>query len=118
LRQTKRGRRRALVVALTALAVLSGAAPARAEPAPAEYPVIEGAGIMFDLIFVRPLGVGRILFGAATFLPVALFAEVPPALGGDSERWHTTVDEVWQVFVGDSLEATFMTPLGEFQEEW
>jgi hypothetical protein len=72
----------------------------------------------FDLIVMRPLGVGRIPFGFACFLPAAIFAELPPAMGGDSKRWRAAVDDAWQLFVMDAVESTFMTPLGEFEEEY
>lgn len=104
------GQRRAWVLALSLSAVLTGPTPARAAS------VLDVASAAFDLVIVRPLGVGRIAFGAALFLPVALFAEVPPGLGGETERWHSNVNEAWQIFVGDPVEATFMTPLGEFEE--
>ncbi len=77
IQRTKRGSRRAWVLALILSAVLGGAAPARAE-----NPVIEGSGMVFDLLFLRPLGVGRIVFGVASFVPAPIFAEVPPGLRG------------------------------------
>ena len=72
----------------------------------------------FDLIIVRPFGVVRIPVGFFFFFPAVFFAEVPPALGGDSERWGAAVDDVFQLFVMDAIESTFMTPLGQFEEEY
>ena len=98
--RSKRARRRAWVVALILSAVLGGAAPARAE-----NPVIAGVGMTLDLIIVRPLTVGQLVFGFVCFLPAALFA-------GKSFR------EPWEIFVGDPFEATFVRPLGEFEEDY
>jgi hypothetical protein len=95
----ERSGRRAWVAALTLSAALGGAAPARAE-----NPVIEGAGVVFDLVVLRPLGVGQLLFGAACFVPMALFA-------------GTSIGEPLETFVTDPYEATFIRPLGEFEEE-
>ena len=80
--------------------------------------LLSGLNKTFDLMITRPLGVGWLLFGVVCFIPAAALAEVPPGLGGKSKRWRSSVGEVWQIFVGDQIEATFMTPLGEFEEEY
>ncbi len=73
-------------------------------------------GKAFDLIVVRPLGVTRILMGVVCFIPAAIFAELPPFLGGDSERYRRNVGDVWRFFVMETVEATFTVPLGEFTD--
>ena len=80
--------------------------------------VLSGLNKTFDLMITRPLGVGRLLFGVACFIPAAIFAEVPRTWGGEWKRWRSSIGEVWQIYVGDQIEATFMTPLGEFEEEY
>ncbi len=121
------GKQRARTFTAALLIALALTAPAHAEdPAQAEETrgvftneeVPTGLNKTFDLMITRPLGVGRLLFGVVCFIPAAMFAEVPPGLGGESKRWRSSVGEVWQIFVGDQIEATFMTPLGEFEEEY
>ncbi len=99
-RRAKRVGRRAWVAALTLSAVLGSAAPARAE-----HPVIAGTSIAFDLIIVRPLSLGELVFGFVCFVPAALFA-------------GPSVAEPWELFVAEPFEATFTRPLGEFDEEY
>ena len=94
-----------------ALAILAGMA--LASPAHAENAFAKRGSQAFDLIVVRPLGVGRILFGVVAFIPAAIFAQTP-----SSDRLQESVGEMWQLFVYDQVEATFMTPLGEFEEEY
>lgn len=101
----KRGGRRGWVAALTLSAVLGWTAPARAEPARAEHPVIAGTGIAFDLIIVRPLSLGMLVFGVVCFVPASLFAS-------------EAIDEPWDFFVAEPFEMTFTRPLGEFEEEY
>ncbi len=98
--RAKRVGRRAWVAALTLSAVLGWAAPARAE-----HPVIAGTGIAFDLIIVRPLSLGVLVFGFVCFLPAALFS-------------GPSVADPWDMFVVEPFEATFIRPLGEFEEEY
>ena len=98
--RTKRVGRRAWVAALTLSAVLGCASPARAE-----HPAIKGAGIAFDLIILRPLGLGELIFGFVCFAPAALFA-------------GRSVADPWDHFVMEPYEATFVRPLGEFEEEY
>jgi hypothetical protein len=61
-------------------------------------------GQAFDLLVLRPLGVGKVVFGFAAFLLAAPGAQ-------------SDVGEVWHVFVVRPFEATFRTPLGELQDE-
>lgn len=104
-------RRQVQIAALVAALVL-------AAPAQAENFVAARGSEAFDLLIVRPLGVGRVLVGVVCFIPAAIVAEVPPGLGGDPETWRGTVGEVWDFFVKEPVVATFMTPLGEFGEEY
>ncbi len=99
-RRAKRVGRRAWVAALTLSAALGCATPARAE-----HPVVRGTGIAFDLIIVRPLRLGELVFGFVCFVPAALFA-------------GPSVAEPWKLFVVEPFEATFTRPLGEFEEEY
>jgi hypothetical protein len=103
----KRVGRRAWVAALALSAVLGWAAPAPAAPAPArgEHPVIAGTGIAFDLIILRPLRLGQLVFGFVCFVPAALFA-------------GETVADPWDLFVVEPFEATFTRPLGDIEEEY
>ena len=113
------GRRaRRLTVALLTALTLAGPAYAEAQGVFTAEELGAAMNTAFDLTVARPLGVGRIVFGFACFIPAAIFAEPPPLPGGDSNRWRSSVGEVWQTFVGDQIEATFMTPLGEFEEEY
>ena len=98
--RAKRVGRRAWVAALTLSVVLGWAAPARAE-----HPVIAGTSIAFDLIIVRPLSLGELVFGFVCFVPAALFA-------------GPSIAEPWELFVTDPFKATFTRPLGEFEEEY
>ncbi len=98
--RAKRVGRRAWVAALTLSVVLGWAAPARAE-----HPVVAGTSIAFDLIIVRPLSLGELVFGFACFVPAALFA-------------GPSVAEPWKLFVVEPFEATFTRPLGDFEEDY
>jgi hypothetical protein len=60
---------------------------------------------LFDLIILRPLGLGATLVGGALFLPAALIASPGGAEG---------IQGVWEAFVAPSFESTFQNPLGEF----
>jgi hypothetical protein len=82
-------------------------------PAHAENAFAKRSSQAFDLIVVRPLGVGRILAGVLAFIPAAIFAQTP-----SSDNLQSSVSDVWQYFVYDQVEATFMTPLGVFEEEY
>jgi len=110
-RREKRDGRRAWVAALALSAVLGCAAPARAEhPVIAgtdrgEHPVIAGTSIAFDLIIVRPLSLGELVFGFICFVPAAIVA-------------GPSVADPWDTFVAEPFEATFVRPLGEFEEEY
>lgn len=101
----KRVGRRDWIAALTLAILLGSVAPARAADPPAVHPATRGAGIALDLIIVRPLNLGELLFGFVCFVPVALFAAPSTA-------------EPWEMFVADPFEATFKRPLGEFDEEY
>ena len=89
-----------------------------ASPAQAENAFVKQSSRAFDLLVVRPLSVGRVLFGVVCFVPAALFAGRPPPIGGDPKVWRNEVDAVWTLFVRDPFEATFMTPLGQFEEDY
>jgi hypothetical protein len=99
-RRAKRVERRAWVVALALSAVIGCATPAQAE-----HPMVRGTGIVFDLIIVRPLGLGELIFGFICFAPAALFA-------------GRSIEDPWEHFVLQPYEATFVRPLGEFDEEY
>ena len=99
-RRAKRVGRRAWVAALTLSVVLGWTPPARAE-----HPVIKGTGMAFDLIIVRPLSLGVLVFGFVCFVPAALYA-------------GPSIANPWEMFVLDPYEATFTRPLGEFEEEY
>ena len=103
--RAKRAGRRAWVAALTLSVVLGCSAPARAEPGGTESPMLAEARIVFDLIIVRPLGIGELVFGFLCFLPAALFA-------------GRSVADPWDSFVVEPFEETFTRPLGEFEEEF
>jgi hypothetical protein len=92
------------------LAALALGAPAQAEGAFAER-----SAQAFDLIVVRPLGVGKVVFGFVVFLPAALFAEVP-VVGWNDDDGYSAISDVWDAFVVAPFHATFMTPLGDFGE--
>ena len=55
-------------------------------------------GQAFDLLVLRPLGVGKLVFGFVAFLPAAIVGQ-------------SDMGEVWDVFVVSPFEATFRTPL-------
>jgi len=59
----------------------------------------------FDLIIVRPLSLGVLVFGFVCFVPAALFA-------------GPSIADPWEMFVLEPYEATFTRPLGEFEEEY
>jgi hypothetical protein len=82
-------------------------------PAQAENIFARRGGQTLDLILVRPAGVGKVVFGFVVFLPAALFAEVP-VVGWNNDDGYSAVADAWDVFVADSFQDTFMTPLGEF----
>ncbi len=60
---------------------------------------------LFDLIILRPFGLGMTVVGGALFLPAALLASPSGAEG---------IQDVWEQFVAPSMESTFKHPLGEF----
>ena len=60
---------------------------------------------VFDLIVLRPFGLGMTAVGAALFVPAAVLASPSGAEG---------ILEVWEQFVVPSMESTFKHPLGEF----
>lgn len=66
-------------------------------------PVVKVAAQTFDLLILRPMTLGWAIFGFALFLPAAIAAT-------------DVVDESWDFFVYEPIEATFMTPLGSFLE--
>jgi hypothetical protein len=98
--RARRAGLRAWVAVFTLSAVLGCATPARAE-----HPVVKGTGMAFDLIIVRPLGLGELLFGFVCFAPMALFA-------GQS------ISDPWDHFVVEPYEATFKRPLGDFDDDF
>jgi hypothetical protein len=91
--------------------VVVGAPPAQAENAFAKC-----SRQTFDLIIVRPLGAGKVVFGFLSFLPVAFFAEIPVTGWNEDDGYSATAD-VWHAFVVDPFNDTFRTPLGEFPDE-
>lgn len=107
--RSQRRVRRGWLCAAVLLVALAVGAPAQAENAFAER-----SGQVFDLLVLRPLGVGRVVVGFVSFLPVALLAEVPVV--GWKDDGYSAVADVWEVFVGGPFRATFMTPLGELDE--
>ncbi len=99
-RRTKHVGRRAWVAALTLSAVLGCATPAGAE-----HPAVTRSGIAFDLIIMRPLRLGELVFGFVCFVPAALFA-------------GPSIADPWETFVTEPYKATFTRPLGEFEEDY
>ncbi len=110
-RRSLRRRRHGWLCAAVLLAALAVGAPAQAENAFAER-----SGQVFDLIFVRPLGVGKVAYGFVCFLPMALFAEIPVAGWNDDDGYNAVAD-VWHAFVVEPFHDTFLMPLGEFEAE-
>lgn len=96
------GRVRRATLCFVLLASLVAAAPAQAEASGFAHRSAQ----VFDLIIVRPLRFGRMLFGFALFVPAAHFTE------------NETVPEAFDLFVGEPFRATFLTPLGELEEEY
>jgi hypothetical protein len=101
----KRAGRRDWIAALTLALVLGSVAPAGAVGPSTGQRVMAGTSIAFDLLIVRPLGLGELIFGFACFVPAALFA-------------GPSVAEPWDLFVVEPFEATFTRPLGEFDDEY
>ena len=89
--------------ALALVLVLGTAAPIAAESW-MDHPVIAGAGAVFDVVIVRPLGLGQLVFGAACFVPAALFA-------------GSAVGDPFETFIRDPYEYTFVRRPGSFEEE-
>lgn len=98
--RAKRATRRSWVAALSLAAVLGCAATARAENA-----AVKGADIAFDLLILRPMGLGELIFGFVCFAPAALFA-------------GQAIGDPWEHFVLIPFESTFKRPLGEIEEEY
>jgi hypothetical protein len=82
-------------------------------PAQAENFFARLGGQTLDLVLVRPAGVGKIATGFVLFLPAALFAE--PAGDWFNDDGYSAAGDVWNVFVVDSFNDTFKTPLGDFE---
>jgi hypothetical protein len=87
-----------------------------ASPVQAESEFARRSGQAFDLIVLRPLGAGKLVFGFFSFLPVALFAEIP-VVGWNNDDGYSAVGDVWNAFVVDPFHDTFTRPLGEYPEE-
>jgi hypothetical protein len=83
-------------------------------PAQAENIFARLSGQTLDLVLVRPAGVGKIATGFVLFLPAALFAEVP-VTGWFNDDGYSAVGDAWGLFVLDSFNDTFKTPLGDFE---
>jgi len=96
------------------LAALVAGAPTTAL---AENAFARRGGQALDLVIVRPLGIGKIVFGFVAFIPVAAFAEVP-VTGWNEDDGYNAVADVWDVFVVESFQATFMTPLGQIDDTY
>lgn len=109
----------AVVTVLIAASLLAAPALAlmepEAEPESTWSAIADGAAVGFDAVVLRPLHFSRMLVGAVAFIPAAMFAEVAPIMGGDAASWKATEKEVWDLFVYEAAEATFMTPLGAFR---
>jgi hypothetical protein len=99
---------------LAILVALAVAAPIHSE-AKAESAFAEGSAKAFDLVVVRPLGAGKVVFGFLAFLPVALFAEIPVS-GWNDDDGYNAVSDVWTAFVLEPWHDTFILPLGEFPD--
>lgn len=97
-----------LCAALLLAAIFVGA------PAQAENFFARLGGQTLDLVLVRPAGVGKIAVGFVLFLPAALFAEVP-VKGWFNDDGYSAVGDAWGVFVAESFNDTFKTPLGDFE---
>ncbi len=91
-------------VALAGLVVLaSGAGPADAARGYNRGGSPEPGSMLVDGVVVRPLGLGAVVLGAATWLVTFPFS----ALGGNA-------GEAGDQLVGQAWKFTFQRPLGEF----
>jgi hypothetical protein len=104
-RATARRTRAALLLGSVWLALCIAAPAAAFEPKPQREPIDYDAvgGKVFDLVVLRPLGVGGTLVGGLAFLIAAPLS------------WYAVgFDEVWDLFVMGPVEFTFQRPLGDF----
>jgi hypothetical protein len=116
--------RKVRAVPAVLLAALLLAAPALAEtetepepePKSAWSSIGDGVAAGFDVLVLRPLNFSRMVIGFGAFIPAAMFAEVAPIFGGDAARWKAAELEIWELFVYEAAEATFIEPLGSFRE--
>jgi len=100
----------AVIASILIAATLISPATAHAENA-----FVQGSQKVFDLIIVRPLGVGKLAFGFVCFLPAGLFASTPTDLYQNG--WASSdASSAWDLFVATPFQETFQTPLGEIEQ--
>jgi len=81
----------------------------------AENAFARGSATTFDLLIVRPLGVGALAFGFVCFVPASLFASTPVDLY--KSGWSSSdTASAWDLFVATPFRQTFQTPLGEIDQ--
>lgn len=90
-----------VLAALVAVSAMSGAAQAGRGADRGSSP--DPGTMLVDGVVVRPLGLGAVVLGAATWLVTFPFS----ALGGNA-------DEAGDQLVGQAWRFTFQRPLGEF----
>jgi len=114
---------RAVLTVLIAALLLAAPALAETEPEPEPEPkstwssIGDGAAAGFDVLVLRPLNFSRMVIGFGAFIPAAMVAEVVPIFGGDAARWKAAELEIWELFVYEAAEATFIEPLGSFRDD-
>ena len=58
-----------------------------------------------DLVVVRPLGLGAVVVGSVSFLPVALIS---------APQGREGLRQAWEIFVAAPVQSVFQRPLGDF----
>ena len=95
----KRRARRALGLALLALALSAG--PALAAAPPERHPVVHAGRVGFDLLILRPFQFVQVVVSAAIFLPA-----YPVSFLFDGD------EDVMEALITEPTDRLFRTPLG------